>query len=60
MPINSETDVDLSERRLRRYFTRGSFESGGRLFGWFWQELNKKQRKNIIIDDEEAVSLDYS
>ena len=60
MPINSETDVDLSERRLRRYFTRGSFESGGRLFGVFWQELNKKQRKNIIIDDEEAVSLDYS
>ena len=60
MPINSETDVDLSERRLRRYFTRGSFESGGRLFGGFWQELNKKQRKNIVIDDEEVVSLDYS
>ena len=60
MPINSETDVDLSERRLRRYFSRGSFESGGRLFGGFWQELKKAQRKNIIIDDEEAVSLDYS
>ena len=30
------------------------------MFGGFWQELNKKQRKNIIIDDEEAVSLDYS
>ena len=38
MPINSKTDVDLGERRLRRYFTRGSFESGGRLFGGFWQE----------------------
>ena len=60
MPINSETDVDLSERRLRRYFTRGSFESGGRLFGGFWQKLKKEQRKNIIINDEEAVSLDYS
>ena len=60
MPINSETDLDLSERRLRRYFTRGSFESGGRLFGGFWQELKKEQRKNIIIDNEEAVSLDYS
>ena len=35
MPIKSETDVDLSERRLRRYFTRGSFESDGRLFGGF-------------------------
>lgn len=60
MPINSETDVDLSERRLRRYFTSGSFESGGRLFGGFWQELKKEKRKNIIIDDEEAVILDYS
>ena len=30
------------------------------MFGGFWQELNKKQRKNIIIDDEEAVSLEYS
>ena len=30
------------------------------MFGGFWQGLNKKQRKNIIINDEEAVSLDYS
>ena len=30
------------------------------MFGGFWQELKKEQRKNIIIDDEEAVSLDYS
>ena len=60
MPFNNDTDVDLSERRLRRYFTRGSFESGGRLFGGFWQEMKKEQRKNIIIDGEEAVSLDYS
>ena len=52
--------MDLSDRRLRRFFTRVSFESGGRLFGGFWQELKKEQRKNIIIDDEEAVSLDYS
>ena len=58
MPINSRTDVDLGKRKLRRYFIKGSFESGGRLFGGFWQELNKDQRKNIITDDEEAVSLD--
>ncbi len=30
------------------------------MFGGFWQELKKEQRKNIIIDNEEAVSLDYS
>lgn len=60
MPINSKYDVDLSERRLKRYFTRGSFESGGRLFGGFWLNMKKEQRKNILIDGEEAVSLDYS
>jgi hypothetical protein len=36
-----ELKVDVSERRLRRVFTRGSFESGGRLFGGFWQPLRK-------------------
>lgn len=60
MPINSKYDVDLSERRLKRYFTRESFESGGRLFGGFWLNMKKEQRKNILIDGEEAVSLDYS
>ena len=30
------------------------------MFGGFWQELKKEHRKNIIINDEETVSLDYS
>ena len=45
MPINSETDVDLSERRLKRFSTKGSFESGGRLFGGFWQRFKKRTKK---------------
>ena len=30
-------NYDLDCRLLKRYFTRGSFKSGGRLFGGFWQ-----------------------
>jgi hypothetical protein len=52
--------VDTNERRLRRIFTRGRFDSGGRLFGGFWQDLTKKERhERLIIDGEQAVELDY-
>ena len=38
-------DVDDSDRRLRRYFNNGSFKEGGRLFGGFWLNLTKRQRR---------------
>jgi hypothetical protein len=53
--------VDVSERRLRRIFTRESFESGGRLFGGFWQLLTKAARLDgVRIDGEPVRLLDYS
>jgi hypothetical protein len=53
--------VDVSERRLRRIFTRESFESGGRLFGGFWQQLSKEvRREGVRIDGDEVRLLDYS
>jgi hypothetical protein len=56
-----ELNVDVSERRLRRVFTRGSFESGGRLFGGFWQPLRKHQRRSgVCIAGEQISVLDYS
>lgn len=52
--------VDDTDRHLRRYFTKGSFESGGRLFGGFWQSLPKwHRRKGILIDGQEVTTLDY-
>jgi hypothetical protein len=52
--------VDTGNRTLRRYFSQGSFESGGRLFGGFWQGLSKNERLNgITINDEDVVGLDY-
>jgi hypothetical protein len=52
--------VDDTDRLLRRYFSRGSFQSGGRLFGGFWQFLPKWQRhKGLLIDGEGVATLDF-
>ena len=54
------TVVDIRERQLRRVFTRERFDSGGRLFGGFWQNLRKQERRvGISIGGERAVELDY-
>ncbi|MCW3574034.1 hypothetical protein K6Y53_38700, partial [Burkholderia cenocepacia] len=41
-------------------FNAGSFELGGRLYGGFWQRMNKAERKDLRIDGEQAVELDFS
>lgn len=52
--------VDTLDRRLRRVFTQDRFDSGGRLYGGFWQHLKKKARlKGLFINREEVVELDY-
>lgn len=53
-------EVDASERRLRRYFTRGEFHCGGRLFGGFWMGLGKHERRSgLRLDGLPVVELDY-
>ena len=39
------TAFDIRDRRLRRIFTQARFNSGGRLFGGFWQQLRKHERR---------------
>jgi len=62
VPFHGKDDhnYDLDCRLLKRYFTRGSFKSGGRLFGGFWQQMKKVHRENLLIDGENIVVLDYS
>lgn len=60
MPFNeTNTFVDTTDRKLRRYFNDGSFEHGGRLFGGFWQHMSRKARQGIIIDGMDTITLDY-
>jgi hypothetical protein len=57
----SDKPVDVSARRLYRYFTQSSFESGGRHFGGFWQFIRKDIRwKGLTIEGEPVVGLDYA
>lgn len=53
--------VDLGKRFLKRIFNNGSLEAGGRLYGGFWQSMEKEARLNgMCIDDQPVVSLDFA
>ena len=60
-PSAHDKPVDVRARRLYRYFAKGDFKSGGRLFRGFWQTLPKPARLiGIRIEGERVVELDYS
>lgn len=53
--------VDTSDRYLRRQFTRRSFQSGGRLAGGFWTNMERHLRvSRLRINGERVASLDFS
>jgi hypothetical protein len=59
--------VDVHDRILRRLFVipEGDplgqrFDLSGRLFGGFWQGLQRQRRSGIRIDGEPVATLDYS
>ncbi|MEM7430682.1 MAG: hypothetical protein AAF351_01960 [Pseudomonadota bacterium] len=53
--------VDPTAVRMRRFFTHGSFTTGGRLYHGFWQRLTRDQRASLLtIQNESTVTLDYS
>jgi hypothetical protein len=59
--------VDVHDRTLRRLFVihEGDplgqrFDLSGRLFGGFWQGLQRERRAGIRIDGEPVATLDYS
>jgi hypothetical protein len=59
--------VDVHDRTLRRLFVihEGDplgqrFDLSGRLFGGFWQSLQRERRSGIRIDGEPVATLDYS
>ena len=59
--------VDIHDRTLRRLFVihegdpaEQRFDLSGRLFGGFWQGLQRLRRIGIRIDGEPVATLDYS
>ncbi|HIH2758858.1 TPA: hypothetical protein ACYLM8_005777 [Burkholderia lata] len=51
--------VSVDDRKMTRSFNNGTFAHGGRLSGGFWQKMTKRQRKDIYINGEPTVTLDY-
>ena len=53
--------MTITATAVRMANTRKRFDSGGRLFGGFWETLPKPVRRHgIRIDGEPVVELDYS
>jgi hypothetical protein len=50
----------LSKRSLYRVFNDADFNTGGRFYGGWWQEIPSKFRDRITIDGKRTVQLDYS
>ena len=56
----SLSQVDPSQRRLRRIFNNSDFAQGGRFYGGFWQKMSSDERQeHIIIEGDCCVELDY-
>jgi hypothetical protein len=51
--------VHVGDRKMTRSFNNGTFSHGGRLSGGFWQGMTKAQRKSILLDGQDTVTLDY-
>lgn len=59
-PAKSASDVNLSRRRLRRIFSRGDMNKGGRFYGGWWQSIPGIYRPHIAINGEKTIEVDYS
>lgn len=51
--------ADRSTICLYRVFNNGRFDHGGRLYGGWWQNVSKRDRRRLLIDGEETVELDF-
>lgn len=50
----------LSKLKLYRVFNDSHFQTGGRFYGGWWQEIPSEYRDRIVIDGKRTVQLDYS
>lgn len=50
----------INSKKLHRVFNNESFELGGRFYGALYQTMPKEFRKDILINGEPTVELDYS
>ncbi len=49
----------ITPLRMFRSFCRGTFDCGGRAYGW-WQQLSKDLRSQILLEGETVAEPDFS
>ena len=52
--------IGQNEKFTRRIFNNNSWEQNGRFYGGWWQRIPSEQRRDIYINDEPTVEIDYS
>jgi hypothetical protein len=52
--------LNFSQVGLRRIFSRGRMDRGGRLYGAWWQTIPSEFRRYITINGRATVELDFS
>jgi len=56
----NDRQLDLTRTQLYRVFNDTEFNSGGRFYGGWWQNIPKRYRRLITIDGKRTVEADYS
>jgi len=51
--------ISHHHKHVYRVFNNSSFDQGGRFYGGWWQNIPKRYRKDIFIDDQDTVEVDY-
>ena len=59
-PQGAEIPINFSHTSLKRMFTRGRLDRGGRFYGGWWQQVPSSWRRHIVIGDQMTVECDYS
>ena len=52
-------NVNQHSKLVKKIFSNGSFDDGGKFYGGWWQRISEKQREKILMDDRETIEIDY-
>lgn len=52
--------INRTNKFVRRVFNNGNWGDGGRFYGPWWQNIPKRWRKDIRVNDEQTIEWDYS
>ena len=56
---NVRVFINQQNKYVRRIFSRSSWECHGRIYGGWWQQIGEDMRRNIFINGNATVEVDY-